>query len=328
MHASRNLIALLPAVLPALFATVLPLPAAAQAYPQKQIRMIVSSPPGSAPDIIARILGEKLTQSLGQAVVIDNKPGGGGIVSMNALRQAPADGYTIGIPQAAVVTVTPYTYKEATYDIERDFETIAMVANTPMLFVTAADSPARNLADAIAMAKAKPDQIAIGNPTRTSIPHLAAEMLAQKTSAIFQQVPFSTTPQGIAAVVKGDVLFYVDGTAPLMPLVRSGRLRAVAVAAEKELAGLEGIPLARDSVPGLNMYGWFMVAAPKGTPAAIVRRLNAEINLALRLPDVVNKFREFGTYAMPGSVEEAQGFVKSEKALFGAVIRQAGLKPE
>jgi tripartite-type tricarboxylate transporter receptor subunit TctC len=153
-------------------------------------------------------------------------------------------------------------------------------------------------------------------------------MLAQKTSVIFQQVPFSTTPQGIAAVVKGDVLFYVDGTAPLMPLVRSGRLRAIAVAAEKELAGLEGIALARDSVPGLNMYGWFMVAAPKGTPATIVQRLNTEINNAIKLPDVVGKFREFGTYSMPGSVEDAQRFVKSEKALFSGVIRQAGLKAE
>jgi tripartite-type tricarboxylate transporter receptor subunit TctC len=318
----------LAALFTGLLATALHLPAAAQSYPQKQIKLIVSSPPGSAPDIIARIIGEKLSQGLGQPVVIDNKPGAGGLVSMNLLRQSPPDGYTIGIPQAAVVTVTPLTYKEATYDIERDFETVATVANTPMLFVTAAESPAKNLADAIAMAKAKPDQIAIGNPTRTSIPHLAAEMLAQKTSVVFQQVPFSTTPQGIAAVVKGDVLFYVDGTAPLMPLVRSGRLRAIAVAAEKELAGLEGIPLAKDSVPGLSMYGWFMVAAPKGTPAAIVQRLNTEINNAIKLPDVVGKFREFGTYSMPGSVEDAQRFVKSEKALFSGVIRQAGLKAE
>jgi tripartite-type tricarboxylate transporter receptor subunit TctC len=318
----------LTALFTSLLAAALHLPAAAQSYPQKQIRMIVSSPPGSAPDIIARIIGEKLSQGLGQPVVIDNKPGAGGLVSMNLLRQSPPDGYTIGIPQAAVVTVTPLTYKEATYDIERDFETVATVANTPMLFVTAAESPAKNLADAIAMAKAKPDQIAIGNPTRTSIPHLAAEMLAQKTSVVFQQVPFSTTPQGIAAVVKGDVLFYVDGTAPLMPLVRSGRLRAIAVAAEKELAGLEGIPLAKDSVPGLSMYGWFMVAAPKGTPTAIVQRLNTEINNAIKLPDVVGKFREFGTYSMPGSVEDAQRFVKSEKALFSGVIRQAGLKAE
>lgn len=304
------------------------MPAAAQTYPQKQIKLIVSSPPGSAPDIIARILGEKLAQALGQAVVIDSKPGGGGIVSMNLLRQSPADGYTIGMPQAAVVTVTPLTYKEATYDIERDFETVAMVANTPMLFVTGVDSPAKSLADALAMARAKPDQIAIGNPTRTSIPHLAAELLAQKTGVVFQQVPFSTTPQGIAAVVKGDVMFYADGVAPLIPLVRSGRLRAVAVASEKELPGLEGIPLAKDVVPGLNMYGWFMVAAPKGTPAAVLQRLNAEVNKAIRLPDVIAKFREFGTYPMPGSVEDAQRFVKSEKALHADVIRQAGLKPE
>jgi tripartite-type tricarboxylate transporter receptor subunit TctC len=311
-----------------LVAAILPATVSAQAWPQKPLRMIVSAPPGSAPDIIARIVGEKMSQAFGQPVVIDNKPGAGGIVSMNLLRSSPPDGYTFGIPQAAVVTVTPFTYKEATYDIERDFETVATVASTPMLFVTSSESPAKTLGDAIAMAKAKPDQIAIGNPTRASIPHLAAELMAQRTNTKFQQVPFSATPQGIAAVVKGDVMFYVDGTAPLLPLVRSGRLRAVGVAAEKELPGLEGIPLAKDTVPGLNVYGWFMIAAPKGTPPAVVQRLNTEVNNAIKLTDVIAKFREFGTYSTPGSVEDAQRFVKSEKALFGGVIRQAGLKPE
>ena len=303
-------------------------PAAAQTYPQKQIKMIVPAPPGSAPDIIARMLGEKLGAALGQAVVVDSKPGAGGIVAMNLLRASPADGYTIALAQAAVVTVTPLTYKEATYDAERDFETVAMVANTPMLFVTGADSPAKTLADAIAMARAKPDEVAIGNPTRTSIPHLAAELMGQKAGVRFQQVPFSTTTQGIAAAVKGDIAFYADGVAPLIPLVRAGRLRAIAVAADRVLPGLEGIPLAKDTVPGLSVYGWFTIHAPKGTPPAVIQRLNTEVNNAVRQPDVIAKFREFGTYPMNGSIEDAQRFLKSEKALFAGVIREAGMKPE
>jgi tripartite-type tricarboxylate transporter receptor subunit TctC len=298
------------------------------AWPQKSIRLIVPAPPGSAPDLAARIVGEKLAASLGQSIVVDNKPGAGGIVAMNLLKAAPADGYTIGLNQAAVVVVTPVTYKEATYDVERDFETFAIAGKTPMLFVTNASNPAKNLADAIAMAKAKPDQIAIGNPTRTSIPHLAAELAGIKANVQFQQVSFAVTSQGIQAVVNGDVAMYVDGTGPLIQLVKSGRLRALAVAAETELPGLESIPLANKTIPGLNISGWFSFQAPKGTSAAILQRLNNDINLAMQQPDVLAKFRDFGTYATPGSVADAQRFVKNEKELFGGVIRTLGLKPE
>ena len=197
-----------------------------------------------------------------------------------------------------------------------------------MMFVTNAGNPAKNLADAVAMAKEKPDQVSVGNPTRTSIPHLAAEMMGIKTNARFQQVPFANTGQGVQAVVNGDVALYVDGVGPLIQLVKSGRLRALAVASETELPGLEGFALANKAVPDLNVYGWFSMQAPKGTPAALLDRLNKEVNLAMQQPDVVAKFREFGTYVTPGSVADAQRFVKSEAALFGGVIKTLGLKPE
>jgi tripartite-type tricarboxylate transporter receptor subunit TctC len=249
-------------------------------------------------------------------------------VAMNALKAAPNDGYSIALAQAAVVVVTPFTYKEATYDVERDFETFAIAGKTPMLFVTNATNPAKNLADAIAMAKAKPGEVAVGNPTRTSIPHLASEMAGQKMNVKFQQISFANTGQGIQAVVNGDTAFYVDGAGPLIQLVKSGRLRALAIAAETELPGMEGIPLANKTVPGLNVSGWFSMHAPKGTPAAVMQRLNTEINNAMAQPDVVSKFNEFGIYATPGSIADAQKFVKSETAQFGGVIRTLGLKPE
>ncbi|MES1977136.1 MAG: tripartite tricarboxylate transporter substrate binding protein [Pseudomonadota bacterium] len=298
------------------------------AWPQKAIRILVPAPAGSAPDLTARIIGDKLNRALGQAVVIENRPGAGGIVAMNALKASPNDGYTIALAQAAVVVVTPFTYKEATYEVERDFETFAMAGKTPMLFVTNAANPAKNLADAIAMAKAKPGEVAIGNPTRTSIPHLAAEMAGMKMGAKFQQVSFANTGQGIQAVVNGDTAFYVDGAGPLIQLVKAGRLRALAIAAETELPGMEGIPLANKTVPGLNVYGWFSMHAPKGTPVAIMQRLNTEINAAMAMPDVISKFNEFGTYATPGSMADAQKFVKSEVGQFGGVIKSLGLKPE
>lgn len=294
----------------------------------KPVRLIVAAPAGSAPDLIARIVGDRLGRSIGQSVVIENKPGAGGIIAMNQLKAAPPDGYTFGMPQAAVVVVTPFTYKQASYDAEHDFETVAVVGRTPMLFVAHAAHPAKSLAEAISMAKAKPEQFSIGNPTRTSIPHLASELVGQKTGARFQQVSFANTGQGVQAVVAGDINAYVDGAGPLMQLVKAGKVRPLAVAAETELPGLEGIPLASQTVPGLNVYGWFILQAPKGTPVAIQQRVNAAVNEAMQDPVVVAKFREFGTYPTPGGMPEAKRYLASEKALFGGVIRELGLKPE
>jgi len=302
--------------------------AQAGAWPQKPLRLLVAAPAGSAPDLIARIISDKLGKSLGQPVVVDNKPGAGGIIAMNQLKAAPADGYTLAIPQAAVLVVTPHTYKEAAYDAERDFETVAMVGKTPMMFVANMAHPVRSFADAVSMAKAKPEQVSIGNPTRTSIPHLAAELAGQKMDARFQQVSFAATPQGLQAVVNGDINMYVDGVGPLLQLVKAGKLRAIAVAADAELPGLEGIPLVNKTVPGLNVYGWFLMQAPKGTPQAVLQRLNADVNKAMAEPDVIAKFREFGTYPTPGNLADSERFLKGERALFGGVIRTLGLKPE
>lgn len=303
-------------------------PAFAQTYPTKPLKLLLPTAPGTAPDTIARIVGDKLSRALGQPVIVENKPGAGGIIAMNQLKSAPADGHTIALVHAAVATVTPLTYKEAQFDIERDYETVALVGITPMIFVANPKFEAKTLAEAIQVAKAAPESVAAGSPSRTSIPHLANELLAMKTGIRLQQVPFATTGQGVQAAVAGDIPMYTDGVAPLIQLIKAGRLRALAVASDRVLPGLEGIPLAKETVPDLKVMGWFMIAAPKGTPAPVVERLNQEFNKALQMADVEAKFREFGTYATPGSVADAQRFVKSEKALFGGVVKAIGVKPE
>lgn len=303
-------------------------PVWAQTYPSKPIRLVLPTAPGTAPDTIARIMGDKLSRALGQPVIVENKPGAGGIIAMNQLKSAAADGYTLALVHAAVATVTPLTYKEAQYDIERDYATVALIGVTPMIFVANPKFEAKTLADAIRLAKAAPDTVAAGSPNRTSIPHLANELLAMKSGIRLQQVPFATTGQGVQAVVAGDIAMYTDGVAPLLQLVKSGRLRALAVASDKVLPGLEGIPLAKETVPDLTVMGWFMVAAPKGTPTVVVERLNQELNKALQLADVNAKFQEFGTYTTPGTVADAQRFVKNEKALFGGIVKAIGAKPE
>jgi tripartite-type tricarboxylate transporter receptor subunit TctC len=297
-------------------------------FPSKPIRMIVSAPPGSAPDIAARLISDKLDSGLGQRVLIDNRPTANGIVAVQQLREAPPDGHTVLFLHAAAAVVNPFTYKAATYDTERDMDIVATIAVSPMLFVANAKAPAKTLTELIALAKQSPDTIVIGNPTRTTIPHLTAELLAQRSGAKFRQISFSSTPQAIQSLMSGDILYYVDGPAPLMPHVKAGKLTAMAVAADRVMPGLEGIALAKDAVRDLNVVGWFAVVAPKGVPGPVLQRLNAELNKAMMLPDVLARLRDFGTYPQPGTVEDATRFVREQKALFSGVIREAGVQPE
>jgi tripartite-type tricarboxylate transporter receptor subunit TctC len=303
-------------------------PVQAQDLRAKTMRIVVSAPAGSAPDVIARILGERFQARFGNTVLIENRPGAGGILAVNATKAAPADGTVLLFAQAAVVAVSPHTYREAKWDMERDYEAVAAVANTPMLFVANPEKGPKTWAEALAAAKAAPEKVTIGNPARTSIPHLAALLVDQRASTRFMHVPFSNTGQAIQAVVNGDTVMSVDGIAALLPLVKSGRLRALAMTSAHPLPGYEGIPLAREAVPGLDVSGWFVLFAPKGTPSAVVNALNAATNDALKDPQSIKRLRDLGNEAMGGSAADAAAFVKKEKNLWAGVIRQAGIESE
>lgn len=317
-------------LLAALLAVALsPVGAAAAAPKQGPLTMIVPAPPGSAPDIAARLLADELGPQLGQTIVIDNKPGAGGIVAVMAAKTAAASSpNTLLFTHAAVATITPLTYRAAKYDLASDFEPVAVVAETPMLFVASAAKGPSTLAEAIAMAKAKPDSVVLGSTSRGSIPHLAGVLLGQMAGAPFNNVPMSSSGQAIQAVVGGDSVISVDGIAPLLPLVRSGRLKALAVTSTQVLPGLENLPLARDTVSGLELTGWFMLFAGKGTPPAQVQALNAAVSRALRSPALAQKLQSAQNYPVGGSVAEARAFLAREKKLWAGAAERAGLQPE
>lgn len=293
------------------------------------LTLVVPAPAGSAPDIVARLLGDDLGPRLGRTIIIDNKPGAGGIVAVMAAKTAPAGGAnTLLFVHAAVATITPLTYRAARYDLATDFEPVAVVADTPMLFVANPAGGPKTLAEAIAMAKAKPDTVTLGSTSRGSIPHLAGVLLGQMAGVQFNNVPMSSSGQAIQAVVNGDALISVDGIAPLLPLVKSGRLRALAVTSTQPLPGLEGLPLARDTVPGLDLNGWFMLFAAKGTPPAQVQTLNDAVNAALKSPAVMQKLNAAANFAVGGSVAEARAFLTQQKKLWASAAERAGLQPE
>ncbi len=298
------------------------------AIANKPLTMVVPSAAGSAPDIVARLLGDELQSRLNQPVVIENRPGAGGIVATMAAKSAPADGNTVLLAQAAVVTLTPLLYRAAKYDMEKDFETVAVVADTPMLFVANPKAGIKSLGDLIAHAKAKPDELTLGSPSRGSVPHLSGELLEQFTGVRLRNVPMGTSGQAIQSVVGGDTQVSVDGIAPLLPLVKAGRMQALAVTSRDVLPGLEGLPLAKDTVPEMVLSGWFLLFAGKGTPAARVKALNEAVNAALKSPQLIQKLQVSATYPVGGSVQDARSFLVREKKLWAGAAQKAGLQAE
>lgn len=302
--------------------------AAASAQAAPPLTVVVPSAAGSAPDIVARLLADELQPRLNQSVVVDNRPGAGGIVATMAAKSARADGNTVLLAQAAVVALTPLLYRAAKYDMEKDLETVAVVADTPMLFVANPKWGIKTLGDLIAQSKARPDELTLGSPSRGSVPHLSGELLEQMSGARLRNVPMGTSGQAIQAVVGGDTQASVDGIAPLLPLVKAGRMQALAVTSSRVLPGLEGLPLARDTVPGLDLSGWFMLFAGKGTPAARIQALNDAVNAALKSPALIQKLQTTATYPVGGSVTEARQFLAREKKMWAGAARQAGLQAE
>ncbi|MBS0415880.1 MAG: tripartite tricarboxylate transporter substrate binding protein [Proteobacteria bacterium] len=297
------------------------------AWGQEPIEIIVPAGAGSAPDIIARIVGDELNTRLKRPVVVNNRPGAGGIIAVMAAKSA-SNPDTLLLAQAAVVTVTPLTYRAAKYDLETDMEPVVSVADTPMMFVANAEHGPKTLADALAAARKDPGAVALTTTSRGSIPHLTAELLVQTTGAPFNIVPTATTGQGIQTVVGGEAAMTVNGVAPLLPLVKSGRLKGLAVTSAKVLPGLEGYPLAKDIVPGLQATGWFMLFAKKGTPSARVQQINQIVNTALQSPAVVDKLGKTANYPLGGSPADARAFLKQEKALWSGIVKNTDIHPE
>lgn len=302
--------------------------AQAQDFPSGLVKIVVPSAPGSAPDIVARLLSDGLTKSLGQSVIVENKPGGNGIVGMNTLQRAAPDGHTIGLFHAAAAITTPIMYKEADFDVQKDTEIVSSIAYTPMIFVANKESGYQTLGDFIAAAKKEPGEIVIGSPRHGSIPHLTAALLGQLAGVDLRFVNFSGTTQAIQSLVGGDIPAYVDGTAPLLPLIEAGRIVALADTADEVLPGLEEIPLANATVSDAVAKGWFVMFAPKGTPEAVLERLHGDISNILKEPAMMERLKDLGTYPIIETRAQTRDFLDREQAVWAKVIKEANVQPQ
>ena len=299
----------------------------AQAFPSKPVRLILGAPAGTAPDTAARIVGEKLAALWGQSVVVENKPGVGGMLAMDFVKAAPADGHTLMFAHAGAVLVTPKFIKAAKYDPVNDFTTLGYVADSPMIIVAGNEVAEKTLPDMLKFAKANPGKIALGSTEQSTLPFLVGHGIAQTTGTTYLHVPFNQPSQAMQALVKGDVQYYVDGIAPLLPLIKAGRIRAIATTTDRALPGLEGIPLVKDAVPGYVAVGWFAVLGPKGMAAELATKINHDLNQVLAMEEVATKMRDVSLFANPKSQADAVSFIKVEVDKWTAVIKKAGLEP-
>ena len=296
-------------------------------WPNKPVRLIVPAGAGAAPDVIARILGEKLSMAWGQGVVVDNRPGAGGIPGMSALAKAAPDGYTIGFVPAAMGTITPLVFKNPQFNPDTELSSAATVGISPLMLAVPASSGIQSLGDLAKHAKSQPGKVNFAAPQLNSLPHLAGEMVNKAGGMGLFTVPFRAPPEAVTALLSGEATLTIDGVPGLLQHVKSGRLRAIGVTSAKRLPGID-IPTVAETYPGYEAIGWFQIIVPTGTPPAIVERINADVNRITAAPDVAARLGDIGVYPRQDTVTAARDFFDEQKKAMRRIVTDLGIQAQ
>jgi tripartite-type tricarboxylate transporter receptor subunit TctC len=301
-------------------------PAAAQDFPNRPVTMVVPFPPGGAGDILARLLGPRLEQKWGKPLVVENKPGAGSLIGTVAVQKAPPDGYTLLIAPSGTMAINATLYKSLPYDPTADFVPLALAAQTPFVLIVNPELPVRSVADLIKLAKEKQGGLSYASAGPGVPHHLFAELLKNMTGIQMTHVPYKGSLPAVNDVVAGHVpLMFVD-LGPALPMIQSGKVRAIGVSTPARIASLPDIPPVGDTVPGFGAASWQMIAAPAKTPGPIVDKLHADFKAVLSLPEIKEQIAKTGMVPMNDpSVAELQQFIKAEIARWGKVVQQAGI---
>jgi tripartite-type tricarboxylate transporter receptor subunit TctC len=299
---------------------------AAAQYPNRAVKLIVPFPPAGATDVVGRIVAAKLGERLGQAVVVDNKPGAGGSIGSDLAAKSPADGYTLLIATSSTHSIGPVLQK-LPYDPIRDFAPITHVANVPNVLVVSPTLPVASVQELVALAKAKPGQLNFASSGIGTIVHLNAELFKLISGTDIVHVPYKGTALSIPDVASGNVAMLFDSLASVMPHIKSGKVKPLAVNAAKRQALLPDVPtLAEAGMPQFDRYTWFGMFAPAGTPPEIVSRLQKEIVAALQAPDLLERFSNVGAEAVGSTPEQFVERIRSDATRWSEVIRKADVK--
>ena len=302
-------------------------PAVAQDYPTKPVRLIVAFAPGTTSDIIGRMFAEKLTQQMGQTFVVENRTGAGGTIAADQVAKAAPDGYTL-LMSTAALPVSAHVYPDLKYDTAKDFASVTVISHSPLLLAANLNFPPKNVQELIQYAKANPGKVSFGSAGVGTSHHLTGEKLKLDTGIDMLHVPYKGSGPAHIDLMGGQIQLMFDNIVALLPLVQSGKVRALAVSSAKRHPLLPQVPSIQEAgVKDFETVAWFGIVAPAGTPKPVLARLNAETLKAIKLPDVNKRLLDSGSTIIGSSPEEADKFLRDEVEKWGKVVKAAGVKP-
>ena len=303
--------------------------AAAESYPSKPIRIIVTGTPGGPPDILTRWLAERLAPALGVAIVVENRPGAGGNVAMQVAARSTPDGYTLVVAGQGPFALNPHMYANPGYNATADFTPITQIERGALLLAVNADVPVHTVAELIALATKKPGELNYGSPGTGTPPHLASELFIRSANLNVVHVPYAGAPAAMLDLVAGRLTFTFGTVNVQLPQVKAGKIRALAVTSPARLDALPEIPtVAESGLPGFEYIGWLGIAAPAGTPAPIVERLQREIAVILLTDEARKYFASYGREPVASTPAAFAAFIRAEHAKWGLVILDSNIKAE
>jgi tripartite-type tricarboxylate transporter receptor subunit TctC len=310
------------------FAFAMPAAVMAQTYPDKPIHIVVGYAPGGTTDIIARIIAARLTDTLGQSVIVENRPGAGGNIGADFVARAAPDGYTLQLGTAGNMTVNPSIYSNMRFDTVRDFQPISLIAELPNLMVVNPKVPAKTVKEFVAWAKSQPGKVFFASSGTGNTPHMTAELFNMAAGLSMVHVPYRGSGPALIDLIGGEgVQVMFDNMPSAIGHVRSGSLRALAVTSPERVPSEPDIPTVRESgYPDFQVVTWFGLFAPAGTPDSVVKRLNREVAEAIRTPEISKRLIELGARPVSNSPEEFRNLVKSEISRWAKVVKAANIQ--
>ena len=294
-------------------------------YPTRPVHLIVGFAAGGGNDIIARVFGQKLSESLGQPVIVENKPGGGAIVATEYVAKSAPDGYTL-LMSASGISINPAVYAKLPYDAINDFVAVSELGSFPLIMIVNASSPIKSVADLVSYAKANPNKTNYASSSASF--QLVTELFKQKTGAPMQVIPYKSANESVLSVVSGQVTTTIADAGPVLPQVKSGTVRALAIAAPKRMEDLPDVPTLKEAGADVDAVLWSGIFMPKATPSAIVKRLEAEFMRIAKLPDVIARLKPLGIDTVGNSSEEFAKILAADIARWGEVAKAANIRIE
>jgi len=304
-------------------------PTSAQGWPAKPIRVIVSFPAGSAPDIVCRFVTDRLSRALRQTIVVDNRPGSGNILAGQAAARSAPDGYNFFCAIVATLVSNPHTFKTLPYDPVKDFVPVSMIAKGPFFVLVHPSVPARTLAELAAYDKANPGKLSFATDGLRNFTGMMAAWLNKVAGTNILIVPYTTMPLGIQDTISGRTQVIILAVPAAASRIRSGELRPLAGSFAKRVPGYENVPAIAETFPGFELVGWFLIVAPAGTPRDIVLRVNREMDGILKDPDTAQRFATLGFFSDGAETPEAVGeAIRADREKWGRIVKEIGIQPE